>query len=302
MTRSHTIFTLVHKPVAILAVSLTAITGFSTTGRAQTISANDVVVRTLHTFDASHGSGPQANLLQASDGNFYGTTTYGGPDSYGTIFKVTPDGQFKTLFAFDRTNGAYPNALVQATDGNFYATTRDGGDNLRGTVFRLTPAGKVKTLYSFSGAPGLNNPYGKLVQGPDGALYGTTEGDNRGGLIFKIALSGKFTPLHQFINKDGAGEGAFAGLTLGSDGSFYGVTTQSIFRLRPNGKFAVLHTFDGRYGTYAFGALIEGPDGFLYGATFFGGPYKDNDRPAGYGTIFKVSKNRTVYYPPCFWP
>ena len=92
---------------------------------------------------------PYAGLVQATDGNFYGTTNDGGAnDGYGTIFKITPSGTLTTLHSFDRTDGEDPEAgLVQDTDGNFYGTAYAGGANSctafgsvigYGTVFSLS--------------------------------------------------------------------------------------------------------------------------------------------------------------------
>src|SRR5579862_2971624 len=81
-------------------------------------------VTTLHSFDDTDGGNPTANVIQASDGNFYGTTEYGGAYGYGTVFQITPSGTLTTLHSFDDTDGAYPNfeGLIQASDGNFYGT------------------------------------------------------------------------------------------------------------------------------------------------------------------------------------
>jgi uncharacterized repeat protein (TIGR03803 family) len=108
---------------------------------------------------------PAGGLIQATDGNFYGTTQYGGPNSCpfeagndygcGTIFKITPSGTLTTLHSFDGTDGLSPEAaLVQGTDGNFYGTTYWGGADQAcnlgcGTVFKITPGGTFTTLRSF---------------------------------------------------------------------------------------------------------------------------------------------------------
>ena len=87
---------------------------------------------TLHSFDGTDGANPYAGLVQATDGNFYGTTSSGGANGDGTVFKITPSGTLTTLYSFCSqsgcTDGANPDAgLVQATNGNFYGTTLDGG-------------------------------------------------------------------------------------------------------------------------------------------------------------------------------
>jgi uncharacterized repeat protein (TIGR03803 family) len=104
---------------------------------------------TLYSFctqtNCSDGLAPGAGLVQATDGNFYGTTVLGGANSVcpnsngcGTVFKNTPAGEL-TLHVFDGTDGQYPVAgLLQATDGNFYGTTNEGGADSVGTVFSIS--------------------------------------------------------------------------------------------------------------------------------------------------------------------
>ena len=83
---------------------------------------------TLHNF-AGHpndGADPYAGLVQGTDGNFYGTTSSGGANNNGTVFKITPSGTVTILhnFAGPPTDGNDPTAeLIQASDGNFYGTT-----------------------------------------------------------------------------------------------------------------------------------------------------------------------------------
>jgi uncharacterized repeat protein (TIGR03803 family) len=151
------------------------------------------VVTTLHSFDGGaggQGNRPYDGLLQGSDGNFYGTTEYGGTAELGTVFKITPSGDFTVLVNFTGPNGAQPFAsLIQATDGNFYGTTLLGGSLLNGTVFQLTPAGVLTTVYNFtySGSDGAQ-PKGMLVQGADRRLYGTTQAGGLYGLGTVFAL------------------------------------------------------------------------------------------------------------------
>src|SRR5258707_1267253 len=127
----------------------------------------------LHSFSGLDGSDPEGGLVQGNDGNFYGTTFYGGDAGidFGAVFRITPDGSFTNLhtFVFD---GSRPLALVQGNDGSFYGTTFFGGTASNcvgagfgcGTVFRMSPSGDLTTLYSFTGSDDGSFP-AELVQG-----------------------------------------------------------------------------------------------------------------------------------------
>lgn len=188
------------------------------------------------------GAYPESDLIQATDGNFYGTTIRGGASDFGTIFRVTPGGARTILYSFTgNLDGAEPlRGVVQARDGNFYGIARTGGAGGGGVIYRLTPGAVFTVLYSFtpSGANPYNS-YGGLALGSDGNLYGVTfQGGASGvGTIFRSTLNGAVTVLYSFT---GGGDGAYprAGLTLGSDGAFYG--TASGF----NGNFSTIFRFD----------------------------------------------------------
>jgi uncharacterized repeat protein (TIGR03803 family) len=164
----------------------------------------------LHSFDSTDGSAPAGALLQAADGNLYGTTYQGGsnstcPNGCGTVFKITLAGALTTVHNFDGTEGAYPiAALIQATDGNFYGTTYAGGTGGDwGTVFKITPAGKVTTLHSFQGSDG-GQPYGPVSQDTSGKLYGTATngtGTAAQGTTFLIATG--LSPFVSFVQTRG---------------------------------------------------------------------------------------------------
>ena len=137
-------------------------------------------------FPCTAGASPSGSLVQAADGNFYGTTTSAGANGAGTVFKITPSGALTTLYSFCAqdypfcTDGGGPSgALVQATNGDLYGTTQTGGANGDGTVFKITPSGKLTTLHSFAGPDGAG-PNG-LIQAADGNFYGTTSGGGASG-------------------------------------------------------------------------------------------------------------------------
>jgi uncharacterized repeat protein (TIGR03803 family) len=176
---------------------------------------------TLYSFDGSDGYYPVAGLVQATDGNFYGTTEYGGAYGGGTVFKITPSGTLTTLYSFCAqsgcTDGEYPVAgLVQATDGNFYGTTEYGGANSSGsgvnagTVFKITPSGTLTTLYNFCSQSNCTDGYfpcAGLVQATNGYLYGTTYsgGANNKGTVFSLSVRlGPFAETQPTSGKVGA--------------------------------------------------------------------------------------------------
>jgi uncharacterized repeat protein (TIGR03803 family) len=177
-------------------------------------------------------------LIQASNGNFYGTTS-GQNNGYGTAFKITPSGTLTTLYSFCSQNGCtdgeHPFAgLTPASDGNLYGTTKEGGSSEGGTVFKITLAGTLTTLYSFCSQSGCTDgelPEGALVQGTDGNLYGTTyEGGSTSnsncpvgcGVIFSISTGGAFSTTISFDYTNGGFP--ISGLVQDTSGTFYGGT------------------------------------------------------------------------------
>jgi len=163
----------------------------------------------LHTFCIQSGCPdgfiPSNTLIQASDGNFYGTASEGGAIGYGTVFKITAAGALTTLYSFclqsNCTDGSLPSGtLVQAIDGNFYGTTANGGANLiHGTVFKLTPGGVLTTLYSFCSQTNCTDGSGAdggVVQATSGTFYGTVGGGGTSnvGVIYSLAVG-----LHPFV-------------------------------------------------------------------------------------------------------
>jgi uncharacterized repeat protein (TIGR03803 family) len=261
---------------------------------------------TLHSFCSKplcmDGLPPAAALVQGIDGNFYGTTWGGGPntnDCYtggfsgcGIVFRITPSGTLTTLQSFDGNDGAQPDtgALVQGADGNFYGSAFDGGAYGYGTIFRITYAGTLTALHSFNSTDGDHPDY-TLVQATDESFYGTTiaGGANGEGTVFKITPSGALTTLYSFCGQSGCADGAVPGpLIKATDGNFYGSTSTggangygTVFKITPSGTLTTLHNFDSTDGSG--GAwLVQGTNGSFYGTTSTGGAY-------GYGSIFSLS-------------
>jgi uncharacterized repeat protein (TIGR03803 family) len=105
------------------------------------------VFSNLFSFNGANGSDPQARLLLASDGNFYGTTFSGGISNRGTLFKISTNGELATLVHFTNDNGANPTApLIEAEDGNLYGTTQSSTPSGPGTLFRLVQPPNISNL------------------------------------------------------------------------------------------------------------------------------------------------------------
>ena len=249
----------------------------------------------LHSFTgAADGGGSSAALTLGSDGNFYGTTTFGGANNLGTVFKITPAGIETVIhsFAGGANDGISPvAALVQGTDGNFYGTTQTGGPSGQGTVFKITSAGVEAVLYSFTGGTDGSNPYAAVIQGADGNFYGTTRsgGTSNNGTMFKVTPGGVETVLHSFAG--GTTDGSFpqASVVQGADGNFYGTNSDggasksgNFIKITPTGTETVIYSFNsGPEGQSPVG-LVQANDGDFYGTTHSGGM-------GGNGTVFKVT-------------
>ena len=212
-----------------------------------------------------------ADLIEGSDGNFYGITFVGGKfdrttSSGGTVFQITPSGTLTTLHSFcsesNCVDGETPVGLIEGSDGNFYVSTIRGGAHDDGAVIRLTPSGTVTTLHSFcsQGNPNINqcldgtSPYG-VTEGSDGNFYGTTRAGGKfgnqtsDGTAFMLTPSGKLTTLYSFCSQ-----------------------------VDPNTLFCL-------DGSLPNGGVIEGSDGNFYGTTEYGGANGD----PGFGTVFKLA-------------
>jgi len=205
-------------------------------------------------MNCASGASPYAGLIKDRAGNLYGTTAYGGGNTAGTVFELTPGGLETVLHSFGSASGdgTTPYAdLTTDSKGNLYGTTITGGANGEGTVFEVTPGGAEAVLHSFGSASGDGTaPYVGLIMDKEGNLYGTTR---------------------------------FGGATG------YG----TVFELSPPAKIGgawietVFTSFMGGDGSYPYGRLIMDKEKNLYGTTSGGGP-------DGLGTVFKISASSTT--------
>jgi uncharacterized repeat protein (TIGR03803 family) len=190
---------------------------------------------TLYSFcpvsGCTDGSSPRGALVQGTDGNFYGTTSGGGANDDGTVFKLTPAGVLTTLHSFDVTDGKEPLAgLIQATDGNFYGTTQGGGVGSGGVIFKISSTGTFSIPYNLCAISGCLDgaaPLAGLVQDTNGTMYGTTQqgGTDNLGTVFSLSVGlGPFVRTQQTAGKIGAAVNILGtNLTGASSVSFGGV-------------------------------------------------------------------------------
>jgi uncharacterized repeat protein (TIGR03803 family) len=198
------------------------------------------VAQTIHPIYAFTNSGfssprdPNGDLILGTDGNFYGTTQYGGSRGFGTVFKITPVGGLTVLATFGGsvTGGTPSGELTFGPDGSLYGTTFFDGPGGQGTVFRVTTDGVLTILYSFSRLVSNTNADGAgsragLTLGPDGCFYGTTSAGGSGGMgtLFRMTTNGVLTNIFSFEAVTGApstnttGAQPYARLTLGLTGA-----------------------------------------------------------------------------------
>jgi uncharacterized repeat protein (TIGR03803 family) len=250
----------------------------------------------LHTFTGSpDGGNPEGTLVFDKGGNLYGTTTVGGAFGNGTVYRVTPGGQYRVLYSFSGLDGAGPVAgLVRDGAGNLYGITQYGGTSGRGTVFVLTPTGAEKVLHSFTGGADGGHPIGGLILWK-GSLYGTTGdgGDYGPGTVFRVTKKGVQKVLYSFSGGiDGASP--FRKLVVDKEGNFYGTTvgggaysSGTVFKVTSMETETVLYHFTGGVdGGTPVGGLVRDANGNLFGTTQMGGTNAN-------GTVFKLSPSGT---------
>jgi uncharacterized repeat protein (TIGR03803 family) len=244
-------------------------------------------LKTLYNFCPAGGSCSGAyyatGLVQANDGNFYGTTSEWEFVGGGTIFELSSTGDFRTLYSFcskpNCTDGSNPySAPMQASNGNLYGTAWSGGEYGEGDVYEITPAGQFSTVYSFcaeaygNNCPYGANPVGGLYEGSNGSLYATTAGGGDCtlcGTVFEITTHGQLSILHRF---DGGYDSyPDAAPIQASDGNFYGTAGAEIYEVTSAGEFRPLYVLCPEmlcYGQLPVRQLLQATNGTLYGATY----------------------------------
>jgi uncharacterized repeat protein (TIGR03803 family) len=259
----------------------------------------------LTNFEASSTEnfmfGAPAGLTQGNDGNYYGAMGYGPTSPFfgGYFFGMSPVGMFTTQVQL--TNGYWPDSPpLQASDGIFFGTTTAGGDSSLfsgaggGTIYKMTPDGNLTTLVILEETNG-EVPFGGLVEGNDGNLYGTCAygGLYTNGTIFCMTTNGEFTTMASFNGTNGyrpittliqASDGNFYGTATGGFGDNFPYNYGTVFKMTPDGTLTTLVTFHGTNGSSPYGSLVQASDGNLYGIT---GHYNYDYNVDG--TVFKIT-------------
>jgi uncharacterized repeat protein (TIGR03803 family) len=278
--------------------------------------------KVVFSFDFKNGSAPNGGLISDSEGNFYGTTQFGGPTyNRGVVFKLNAKGEETVLYSFTgQSDGGIPiGRLISDSAGNLYGITSSGGNPTCscGTVFELKKDGKLKVLHAFKGGTDGSQNQGQAELGlvlVNGDLYGSAsfggvsgcDGTLGCGVVFKVTLAGKETILHRFTAQ---ADGGFPqDLIADQAGNVYGETGGSyvagnggtIFKISPAGKFSTLYTFpEGSEGTSPRWGLTLNSSGVFYGVTQFGGDTTTCALgSAGCGVAFSVNaanKEKVLY-------
>lgn len=220
------------------------------------------------------GGDPYGGLTLATNGLLYGANIRGGPNGYGVIFRFERSGSgFTVLTNFSNNSIGFQcmGGMMQASDGALYGTAVAGGTGGVGTVFTLGLDGRgFRAIKSFDGGNG-SYPHERLIQGLDGALYGSTsQGGNRsGGTLFKLNLDGSgFATLRHFPGKNGDGSWPVGALVQSANGILYGVTSQggtygagTMYQISPDGTgYTILYNFQGT----PLAGLMLASDGAFY--------------------------------------
>jgi uncharacterized repeat protein (TIGR03803 family) len=222
----------VFSPLTLYGSTLYGVTywgGAYNIGTVYRINTNGTGFQVLHSFAGGNGDGggPTGGLTVIG-GSLFGTTTEGGPNDAGVIFRMNNDGSgFTLLHAFNGTDGEYPGGSLTLYGSTLYGMTSSGGANNAGTIFRINTDGTgFAVLHDFGSSGDGDGPdLGSLTL--DGTtLYGMTLGGgvNGGGTIFSIDVNGSgYQVLHSFAGSPGDGEYPHSSVVF--DGTtLYGMT------------------------------------------------------------------------------
>ncbi|HEX2854875.1 MAG TPA: choice-of-anchor tandem repeat GloVer-containing protein, partial [Opitutaceae bacterium] len=264
------------------------------------VNKNGTGYAALHVFSATTFGLYPNTLIEGSDGLLYGTTTGGGGQNLGVIFKLTKSGTgFTMLRSFSGgTDGKTLMGLVEGTSGALYGSAAASGGTGFGVIFKINKDGSLfSVVKTFAGGADGATPRGPLLSGSDGFIYGTTYtgGAFNRGTLFRLNADGTGHTILKNFKGDGIEAGApMASLKEDEAGILYGTTAVggpggrgAVFKLNKNGSgFAQLKTFSGGTADGAIFPFQTSPlsigNGVLHGLVWSGGL-------GGEGLFFKVN-------------
>ena len=250
----------------------------------------------LHQFNGKDGYLPAGGLV-ALNGVLYGTTMSGGSSKHGTIYSITPQGDFSTIYSFSGVgDGSAPVNSMVAVGNVLYGATASGGLNNNGTAFSITPSGAFTSLYKFGAAGDVGTPEAPYIE-YQGLLYGTSSfgGAANNGTIFTLTPAGAETVLHSFATGEGANPAAsltaFNGVLYGTTVNGGASNAGTIFSVTTDGSLATLYSFPNQPDSagYAPSTNLIAANRSFYGAAEYGG-----NAPTcrtGCGTVFSITPN-----------
>jgi uncharacterized repeat protein (TIGR03803 family) len=261
--------------------------------------APDGTETVLHSFDGgSSGSDPNGGVtIDPSNGDLYGTTTFGGSgdcrNGCGVLYRLAANGAYKVLRILNvGKDGSWPvGQLLRDSRGNLFGVTTFGGPNEGGTVFEYSARDKFSVLHAFAGSDGFQ-PQGNLIEDKADNLYGVTNsgGADQYGVIFKLTPKGKCTTLYSFT---GGADGGYptGGVDRDEAGNLYGATNLAgngstpngtVFELAPDGTLTTLYTFSGGTDGGFPAGNVRQSNGEVYGTTTAGGANEN-------GVVYQVN-------------
>ncbi|MPM13382.1 hypothetical protein SDC9_59739 [bioreactor metagenome] len=253
---------------------------------------------------ATTGESPLFSMIQAADGNLYGTTNLGGTYNKGTLFRYNISTNSLTcLHNFDTLQGAYPGLILQLANGKLYGVSDEGGQYNKGTIFEFDLTNnQINILYEFDGYYHGAAPKSLVYYPPSDCFYGVTSSggiNNFKGTIFKYNINtDSLTVIRQCNNNDSIGYEPGGGLEIATDNKIYGLTASgtpnsrgALFRIDPaTDSVSSLFMFESSANGGASSTTpMQASDGYLYGLT-------SNYATQSGGAIFMFDIFSDTYY------
>jgi uncharacterized repeat protein (TIGR03803 family) len=258
-------------------------------------SAGEVDV--IYAFPGPPAVHPLSGLVEAANGDFYGTAPEGGASSYGSVYRLSGDlndESVSDVHDFQGDDGFQPGTpLVLGSDGSLYGVVTNATTS-GGTAYRFDPPTGFTLLHAFTPSDGTA-PNAPLLEATPGNFYGVTDlgGANGYGTAFHMDASGTVTAFHDFQTTDGTRPRS---LMKALDGNLYGTCLTdglpasggSVFEIAlPAQTLTPFRLFDTTEGNNPAGPLAQAADGTFYGATAYGGDSFN-------GTVFSMDATGDV--------